>query len=236
MREKNVGGFLSETFDVIGANIRYVLLYVLILGGISAAGMMLGLIDASDSIAGIGLDLEVTASSGIVAAFYQLGAAVLTVVGSYFLIHLILKDSGRMRAEGTRIWAYIGMSILAFLCMAVGFMLLVVPGVIIAIRWAASSGFLIGARLGVAESLSASWDATRGYSWSIFLAGLVLLLGLIVFAGVIVGGSGFSEIEPLIAITASLVDSASSALFICFGLAVYMLVHDDSDETAEVFS
>lgn len=236
MREKNVGGFLGETFDLIGANIRYVLLYVLILGGMSAAGMMLGLIDETDSIAGIGMDLEVTAAMGFVAALYQIAVAVLTVIGSYFLIHLILKDSGRLHGEGTRIWAYIGMSILAFLGMFVGFMLLVIPGIIVMMRWSASSGFLIGAREGVVESLSASWDATRGYGWQIFFAGLVLLIGLIIISGITVGGSGFSGLEPLIAITASLVDSASNALFICFGLAVYMLVHDDSDETAEVFS
>lgn len=235
-RDKDVGGFLGETFDLLGKNAREVAIYVLVIGGANALGLIFGFVDESDTLSGFGFDFEVTAAMGIGAALFQLGVAVLTVVASYLLLQSVLGNSGRLRDRSTRIWAYVGMSILAFLGMAVGFMLLIVPGIIIAVRWAASSGFLIGARKGIIESLGASWEATRGYSWPIFFAALILIIGLVIVAGVLVGSVTFTGITVLVAFLSSVVDAASNALFLVFGLAVYMLVHDDSEHTAEVFS
>ena len=235
-RNKDVGGFLGQTFDTIGANIREIVIYILVVGGANALGLILGFVDETDSFSSFGFDFEVTTAMGIGAGLFQLGVAVVTVVASYFLLQSVLANSGRLRDRGTRIWAYIGMSILAFLGMAVGFVFLIVPGIIIAVRWAASSGFLIGARQGITESLGSSWNATRGHSWPIFFAGLILGIGLIIVAGVLVGGVTFTGIAPLIAFVASAFDAMSNALFLVFGLSVYMLVHDDSEHTAEVFS
>lgn len=235
-RDTDVGGFLGQTFDLIGRNAREVAIYVIVLGAANAFGLIFGFVDESDTFAGFGFDFEYTSAMSFGAALYQLGVAILSVVASYLLLQSVLANSGRLRETTTRIWAYVGMLILAFLGMAIGFMLLIVPGIILAVRWSASSGFLIGARKGITESLSASWDATRGHSWPIFFAGLVLGIGLLIVSAVLVGSLTFTGISVVVASIASLVDAASNALFLVFGLAVYMLVHDDSEHTAEVFS
>ena len=238
MRDTNIGGFLGQTFELLGANIRPVLLYILVIGGASVLGLLGGLIDPEDRIIGMGLDMGLAVDSGTqaLAGLYQFGVSVLTVIASYFLIQEVLKSMGRLREGGTRIWAYIGMSILSVLGMIVGFILLVIPGIIIMIRWSAASGFLVGAREGVTESLSASWEATRGHSWAIFFAGLVLLIGFAILSGVLAGGAFATGVEILFLTISGTVDAFSNALFITFGIAVYALVHDDSEHTAEVFS
>lgn len=235
-RDTDVGGFLGQTFDLIGRNAREIAIYVIVLGAANAFGLIFGFVDDSDTFSSLGFDFEYTSAMGFGAALYQFGVAVLSVVASYLLLQSILANSGRLRETTTRIWAYVGMVILAFLGMAIGFMLLIVPGIILAVRWSASSGFLIGARKGITESLSASWDATRGHSWPIFFAGLILGIGLAIISAVLVGSLTFAGTSVVVASIASLIDAASNALFLVFGLAVYMLVHDDSEHTAEVFS
>ena len=235
-KDVGVGSIIGETLNLLGQNMRAVLLFVVVISVVSIAGLAMGLVDANDSIASLGYDFRVTTDEGLLAALYQLAAAAVTIVAAYFLLAEMLKGRGRLGSAEPRIWAYIGMSILALLGYVIGFLLLVVPGVILMVRWAASSGFLIGAREDVVGSLSASWDATRGHSWAIFFAGVVLFIGLVIVAGVIGGITAVTGVDLLVASISAVLESFANALFLAFGIGVYLLVHNDSTQTAEVFS
>lgn len=235
-REKNFSGFLGQTMDLVGANLVAVAIFVAVLAGVNTVGLLMGLIDASESIAGLSFGFSVDAADGLGTVLFEIGALVLTFVASYFLIARYLESAGRLHDRGTRIWAYVGLSILSMVGFVLGLFLLIVPGIILMVRWSASSGFLIGARTGVADALSQSWDATRGHSWPIFGAGFVLILSIIIIAAVFGGIAGLTQIQWLIAVVSSIAEAASNAFVYAFGIGVYLLVHDDSVETADVFS
>lgn len=61
---------------------------------------------------------------------------------------------------------------------AVGFVLLVVPGVIAFVRLSFTPLLLVDREMGPVEAIKASWEHTRGYGWSLFglaLAGLAIV-------------------------------------------------------------
>lgn len=235
-RNRDFAGFMGQTLDLVGRNIPVVFLYIVVIGGLNAFGLMAGLIDSSDTIASVGMGFSVDAGSSLTSAAFELGVAILSVIAGYFVLSKLLESAGRLKATDTRIWAYVGMSILSMIGIVLGMLLLLIPGLILLVRWSAASGFLIGGRRGIAESLGASWEATRGYSWPIFFAGLVLFLGLIIIAGAFGGMLAFTGIDLMIALGSSIGEAAGNVLAFAFGIGVYTLVADDSTETADVFA
>lgn len=87
-----------------------------------------------------------------------------------------------------------GLAILTLLGMLVGIMLLVVPGIILALMWAVAGPALVAERGGIIASLARSRSLTKGARWKIL--GLILLLVVIMWvilaivAVVAIGGSG----------------------------------------------
>ena len=77
----------------------------------------------------------------------------------------------------------IGLAIIVGIGVMIGFMLLIVPGVILAIMWTVAVPVLVEERPGVFASLSRSSELTKGSRWSIFL----MFLAFVVFAMLIFG-------------------------------------------------
>jgi MFS family permease len=232
-RDLSVGSILNETGRLISEAARETLVYVLAIGLLGAAGLWMGWTENVSSSFGFGF--AVSLSNGLAGALFELAAAVASVVGGYLLLRRYLAARGRLHEGGERFWAYVGLVILSAIGTVIGFLLLIVPGFILLVRWSAASGFLIGARSGVRDSLKASWDATSGHGWAIFLAGLVVVIGMSVVGGV--AGSTLIFASTDVAGTAtSLVNALNSAVFLAFGIAIYSLAHDDRREFEEVFA
>lgn len=85
-------------------------------------------------------------------------------------------------------WKYLGGSILAGLIVAGGLILLIVPGIIFAIRLEFVSYLIIDKEMGPMEAIKESWRMTSGNAWRLFLMGL--LLGLINILGALALGIG----------------------------------------------
>lgn len=80
----------------------------------------------------------------------------------------------------------LGLSIVMGLALICGFLLLIVPGVLMALAWIVAVPSLVVERKGVFGSLSRSADLTRNHRGSIFLIGVVFWV-LSVIVGVVVG-------------------------------------------------
>ncbi len=80
-------------------------------------------------------------------------------------------------------WRLLGMSILTFICVAVGMVLLIVPGIILAVMFSLAGYLVVERGLNPIASLKESARLTKGNRWKIFqlsLATVVLnLVGLI---------------------------------------------------------
>jgi hypothetical protein len=74
---------------------------------------------------------------------------------------------------------FIGLSIIAGIGIIIGFILLIIPGIILINKWYLASYYLIDRRCSIKEALQASWRETKpysGYIWGIF--GVTILLAV----------------------------------------------------------
>lgn len=229
-----IGGLLEETVSLIGDGIAFLAAFVVVVAGLTATSQIGGAVDP-ERVWGFGFTLgDRTTAWGAAAAIV---ATVVQFVGSYLVIERLLELRDSLFATGTRIWAYVGLTILTTLGMMFGLLLLIVPGLILAVRWSAAPAYLIARGTGVFEAMRLSWDTTKGAGWSIFLAGLVLICA-IGFLALVVGG--MSEMLAgdfwLAAVAGSLIETAGTAAFLVFGVAVFLHVDDGEERIEQVFA
>ena len=100
-------------------------------------------------------------------------------------------------------WKYLAVSILVGLIVLGGFILLIVPGIIWAIKYQFTQYLVVDKNMGVIEAIKRSGLMTKNEKWNLFLFGL--LLGLINIAGAIVFGVGLFATIPTTMIAAAFV-------------------------------
>lgn len=244
-READVSGILSQTVDVIGAAGRAVLIYVVVLGLFNGIGGLAGLAEMDDNIFSVGIRSGVLNAEtlGLAATLYQLLGLVLYVVAAFFLLRQMLEQIGRP-ARGGNLLSYVAMSVLAMIGLMIGFVLLVIPGLILLVRWSAANGFLLSGDKGITGALGASWEATDGRGLSIFGAGLVLWIGLAVLSSIVVGivaatgftaSGGFSPLFGVAMTVSGLIEAFNNAASFAFSIAVFHLVAPADTSVADVF-
>ncbi len=81
------------------------------------------------------------------------------------------------------LWKYLGTSILLGLAVGVGFLLLIVPGIIFALMFIFSTFLVIDREIDPIEAMKESYRMTRGHKWN--LLGLLLMLILVNLLGVL---------------------------------------------------
>lgn len=87
-------------------------------------------------------------------------------------------------------------SLLSGILTMIGFILLIVPGIILAFGLSQVTYLVIDKKAGIIESLKKSWKITNGYKWRIFVIGF--RAGLIALAGVLVVGIGLLVAMPIV--------------------------------------
>lgn len=181
----DIARVIQQTFGVLGRNIVTFGILGLVLSGIPTGiiaflqyGMMKG--QLHNMANGGGLDLSV----GPIAAGSLGGIAALitTTILQGALIHATVQDLNNQPASvaaslatGLRNFLpLIAVTILFFIAFAVGMVLLVVPGVMIACAWCVAVPSLVADRTGVFGAFSRSAELTRGNRWQIF--GLLVIV------------------------------------------------------------
>jgi hypothetical protein len=206
---------IGGAFQVIGRNIANVTVLGLVLSGVPIAivsyfqfGMMRGaLAGAQTGTFNFNPAMIGGAATGI------LVAVIFNAILQGALIYLTVQDLNGQKpslgdcfATGLRNFLpLIGVSILFSLAVAVGFLLLIVPGIMILCAWCVAVPSLVADRTGVFGAFSRSAELTSGNRWPIF--GLLviiwvisLVIGLITNAVTGVGGfgaQGMAAIERL---------------------------------------
>lgn len=215
-RKLDVGGTLSQIFSTYGAQ----------------AGVLLPV--------AFGLFLVVAVVNGILAGsliLLPLGLAVSVVAGTLYqgmVVGLVrdVQDGRRDSSVGDLIEAtwpvvlpLIGAGILAGLAIGVGFLLLVVPGLILLTIWAVIAPVIVVERSGVIAAFGRSRELVRGNGWQVF--GVIFVVFLIAFvASIVLGaigagissGVGMQIVVNLIASTLTAPIAALAAATIYFSL------------------
>ena len=159
---------------------------------------------------------------------------------------VVLGDG--LRRAFSRFLPLLAISILVFIGLAIGFMLLIVPGIILAMRWAVAVPACVVENLGPISSLRRSAELTKGHRWKIF-GMTVLILVLFIIALVIVGalvGTGVVVVPQGVGrglLAAILFVIISGIVTAYFNVIAAMIYHDlrtvkegvNTEEIAAVF-
>lgn len=117
------------------------------------------------------LRLIIGVSGWIIGAVISLG---LIKISLKFTDHRdpVLQD---FKVTGRKITNFIASSILYGIIVGIGLVLLIVPGIILALKLQFFGYFIEDKDSGPVEALRQSWEVTKGVKWELFVFGLILM-------------------------------------------------------------
>jgi len=192
--QRGLGDILSVAFDVYKANaakliqivaivvvpLTFVLAFLTQVAFKQNCDNIQTLSDVNRCVGSVGRSLFIGAIGWFIAiAIQQLLLGAITRGAAGALIGREVDVKASYEYAFSRLWGLIGLAILIALVVGVGFILLIVPGIIFLVFLAVAVPAFIIERLGVTESMSRSWKLVSGSWWHV--------LGVIVVAGIIAG-------------------------------------------------
>lgn len=185
------------------------------------------------------IDLTMSGSSG-----YLMVNNIVGLVAGYLLLRAVLLSSGLAEPGSVAgFGSYFGLSFLQGLAVIVGALLLVIPGIVLLVRWIPAAPLLLCEGRGVSDTLGKSWEETKGNFWPLFgtsLLGAVPFVFVAFGAGVVeslAGGDTAGGVAMEVATGfENLVMSGCSVFFCLLGVSAYRLLFRESVDFAEVFA
>ena len=189
----DIGRVIERTFGVVGANFLTLFGLSLVLAALPQAVTALAMSPSADGMPNF-------------SPLWGLGSLV-TFVAAFLLqasiVHASIVDlnggkasfADSLRVGLSHFLPVLGISILMSIALIFGFMLLIVPGVMMAIAWVVAVPVQVVEKTGVIQSFGRSAQLTRGSRWSIF--GLFFVYLLLALAFMIVGGLIFGVLSVM---------------------------------------
>ena len=211
----------SRTFGVLRDNHLMVLLYLLV-------------------FAGGGTAVEIVTDEARTGSPYgslsaQVFLMLASVVGGYLLMAYMLQRAGNAsEASVSGFFSYLAMTIVSSAGVLAGLAILLVPGLVLFMRWFIAAPVLIARGEGPIQALKSSWELTRGYAITIFVAGIpasLLLFGFVVLVGRAVDGK-----TVVLALLMNATGEVFSVLSIAMAVAVFGLLDRASGDLGEIFA
>jgi hypothetical protein len=125
------------------------------------------------AMAALGIVIDSGAVDQTNANALNMVASGVTVAAGYWITKALLEDLADRRLPA-RFPAFFGLSLLSGLGILLGMVVLVVPGIILFIRWSLANPILLGGDESVTEAMQHSWRATGLHFWPILVAFLAL--------------------------------------------------------------
>ncbi|QNA85714.1 hypothetical protein G4G27_18300 [Sphingomonas sp. So64.6b] len=165
-----------------------------------------------------------------------LPAGIASLVAQYVLVRTALERRG-LRDETRRngLGAFWGVNILSGLGILLGYVLLIVPGIFLSVRWSVASAVLLAEEQTVSGALGESWALTRPNLWPI----LGVLLVIFVPAAVIAIGVAGMLIDQQPLIASLILYPVIFAAFVSswlLSVALYSLLRPTQDHLSEIFA
>jgi Membrane domain of glycerophosphoryl diester phosphodiesterase len=173
------GRVIGGAFGLIGRNLFAFLTLAGLLSGLPYLGVLVlqSAIAASDPSAFAGVSLGATIASMLAAMVLQ-GAltrgAIDDLSGKGVSIGAALGSGLRY------FFPLLGLGVFLGLGLAIGFVLLIVPGVILSVRWMVAAPPIVVEDVGITKAMGRSAELTEGHRWALF--GLSLLYWVLVYA------------------------------------------------------
>jgi hypothetical protein len=200
-----IGEVIGAAFEAFKVN-WVVLVFAHLLGGILAA--VPSFIPVILVVAGV-----IDVGSGEYWGIYSASMVVAITVDAFLYVGLWRialaaargqrPDFGLLFSGGDRFLPMLGAFWLLILAIGAGYILLVVPGVILALGLYMSVLFVIDQNMGPIDAMKASWNATQGYKARLFVFGLVAF-GMVI-AGYIACFVGVFAVIPILSVASAII-------------------------------
>jgi len=213
--EFRVGNVLSRAWQILGAN--FVVFFCI------------ALVVASPTLIYLSVDPRAPrymalffAGTFIEFVVNTIGTAVILLAAFQRLLGEPVRIGEAVQRVLARFLPLIGLGILVALGLTLGYVLLIVPGIILQVMWSVAVPVCIVEALGPLASMSRSSELTRGYRWPIF--GIVLLLGIVSFAVILLLGV---LLDPAGLALSAIANVMWTALWTAYwNCALIMIYHD----------
>lgn len=217
----DIGRVMSRTFSVIARNPAIFILSAFLLGGIPA-----GLTSAAQLLVTEGAGDVTWQMVTTVGAIGWLAYIVAATLLQAVLVRIAIAGLGggslslgeAFRSSISLILPLIGLSIMTALGIGLGFLLLFVPGVMLACAWAVAVPALVEERGGVFEAMGRSRALTRGSRWYVFLLFAIYLIAASMLGGFSGGLSQFGIALP-VTLTLDVITSTATSMVAAAGVA-----------------
>lgn len=185
-------------------------------------------------LAGLGIVVDYSES----ASGTNSGLNIAQTAFEYFLTIKVMTSGGLLPNGAQRgFWPYIGLSILSNIGIALGFVLLVIPGIILLMRWLPAYAFLFAEDAGVTGSLGRSWHATKPHFAALLVAAIAPILIYLIAIGLYIAADYVPDVPPIaFQALANLLIYAGTAAWTLLGIAAYSLVANTGEGITEVFA
>ena len=161
----------------------------------------------------------------------------------YLLYRRILRDEELMAPgrTGYSFGSYFGVSFLAGLGIVLGLLLFIVPGLILAARWAIASPLVVARGMTASEAMRESWELTRISQWRIALLYLLygfclvaLMVAVAVPAGLFTGEMAEENLGITVAL--NLLTQCFAVGGVALGVAIMRALGADSSRLETIFA
>jgi hypothetical protein len=241
-QDLTVGGVINGAFATVMENKEAALIFV---GVFTLLGTSLewGLAQIGGGLLDQFAGTEWLAWFGLGAGLGGILFVIIAVIGQYILWEAMLRRHHQLAAGyNRRFIAFVGLAILTGLGASLGFLLLIVPGLIFSARWAMAPAHLIVEKRGIIDSMGDSWDEVRGNTTPV---ALTILITIILAVGVSFSLGAYAVANPdptqaaQVGLIGSLVGQFVSQLVTVFqiGLGVFLFdkLHSSSEALSDVF-
>ncbi len=140
----------------------------------------------------VGISLAYTVADRVSAVLANPVSVAVSVVVQYIFLEVALGVSGERRRFGS----LFGANLISGLCVVLATMLLVLPGLFLAARWALAPAFVVANGERASPALSSSWEATRGCWMPIAFGYLIVGIFIIVpiISAVVMGSDDMAKV------------------------------------------
>lgn len=196
-------------------------------------------------VTGIVTELLVANGSGVLTLLAGVIALVASTLFTGIVVELVadVQDGRRdssaaqlLRAVTPVLGQLLGVAIVTGICEAVGFVLIIVPGLFLMTIWAVVAPVVVVERPGGLRSLSRSRELVRGNGWQVLGVILVLVLGVAILAGAIetIGGEAGTAVGIVVRVLVGVLSAPISAL--AAAVLYFELQRRESASVREIYS
>ncbi len=135
----------------------------------------------AQSLTGLGNQTDNTSAIGqlFIGIYWLLVISVINYGGTYMYLKAVRDEPFEVvqMFDGfkTNFWNIVLAHLLTTILVVLGFVMLIVPGIIIACRLAFVPYLVMDKKMDAVKALEKSWQMTRGHGWTIFFMGLLAI-------------------------------------------------------------